>query len=79
VPARELELARSASGGTFLRLRGQALPHAVSVTHTSDLAAAVVVLPARPRPLGAPTIAALALSALALLLAAAAVLLMVRL
>jgi len=73
-PWRELELARSASGAVFLRCRGRALPHAVSVTHTDAWAAAVVVLapPAPPPPRGWLATAGLAVSLAALVVAAAA-------
>jgi len=40
----ELELARQDSGAVFFRVRGKTLPHAVSVSHTEDTAAAVVML-----------------------------------
>jgi phosphopantetheine--protein transferase-like protein len=39
----ELELVRSESGVVSFRCRGKALPHAVSISHTAETAAAMVV------------------------------------
>ena len=71
----ELQLARSESGAVSFLYRGKALPHAVSVSHIAETAAAMVV-PAPRAGLLAWT--ALAVSLMALLLSAAALLLGVR-
>ncbi|MCX5796651.1 MAG: 4'-phosphopantetheinyl transferase superfamily protein [Elusimicrobia bacterium] len=70
-PFGDIEVVREESGRTFFQrrsARGPArLPHAVSLTHTAQLAAAVVVLPGQDRPW-----AAWALAAVSALAAAAA-------
>jgi phosphopantetheine--protein transferase-like protein len=45
VPLSEVELVLAESGGNFLRWQGRPLSHSVSVTHTDDAAAAVVLAP----------------------------------
>jgi len=68
-PAAELGLVRTASGVPRLRYRGMILPHAVSVTHTEDVAAAVVIAPAATR-ISSAAIMAMALAGLGLVAAA---------
>lgn len=71
-PGSRLELVRRGSGAVFFRAEGRDLPHAVSLTHTEEAAAAVVLRPPRT---GLAAWAALAASLIALLLAGAALLL----
>ncbi|OGS37474.1 MAG: hypothetical protein A3J82_05205 [Elusimicrobia bacterium RIFOXYA2_FULL_69_6] len=71
-PGRRLELVRRPSGAVSLRAEGRDLPHAVSLTHTEEAAAAVVLRPSRT---SLVSWAALASALLACLLAGAAFLL----
>jgi phosphopantetheine--protein transferase-like protein len=73
----ELELARQDSGAVSFRSRGEALPHAVSVSHTEETAAAVVML-ARSCSCSVLPIAALVTALIALVLAGAALVIGLR-
>ena len=76
-PFGRIEVVREETGRTFFQRRSAdgpiRLPHALSLTHTAQMAAAVVVLPARRR-----TLAAWAPAVVSILAAAAAVLLFLK-
>ncbi|MBI5241007.1 MAG: 4'-phosphopantetheinyl transferase superfamily protein [Elusimicrobia bacterium] len=71
-PGSRLELVQRGSGAVFFRAEGRELPHAVSLTHTEEAAAAMVLLPVRT---SLVSWAALAAALVALLLAGASFLL----
>jgi phosphopantetheine--protein transferase-like protein len=56
-PFDRIEVVREETGRTFFQRGATRLPHAVSLTHTPQIAAAIVVLPARSRPFLAWTLA----------------------